>query len=159
MIEGECASDDEGWGSQSAQHWRVKLSYIVDLLQLLVWPSAGFAVALEAKVGHDLRHMHNAIPLAGQPEEELVVHGPLQVLIYAVTFVEDAAAEESARRCDVRHSMMQQNEITEFDFPSNSKDLSAFIHPGVIAIDDIDFRIILKNLRYAIEATRTIAVI
>ena len=103
--------------------------------------------------------MHESIPVLAQTQEEFRVHRIVQRLIEAMSRIEDPPPEESRRGRNVKHSVIQQDEVAESNLAANLRGPAFRVDPVVIAVDDVDLWICTKYLRDLCEASRPIAVI
>src|SRR5690242_18303650 len=120
---------------------------------------AGLTVFVKAKVRQHSRDVPVAVAACGQLQKEVEVHGILPRFIQAISFFEDSTAEECGCRRYVQHAVVEKNEVTELDFAANAEDTASLVNPGVVAINDVDLGMLLKDLCNFFETTISISVV
>src|ERR1700684_3915783 len=104
------------------------------------------------------RYVMKAKSVRGGPQPELVIHDVVQVVIQVAELVENSAAEENVGLRDIVQAA-QHDFPVEADFFFANQGLSGLIDNQIVAIDEIDERIVFERLYNCGEAFGLIEVV
>ena len=103
--------------------------------------------------------MFEPISLRGKADKEVGIHCVVQIFIKPVLFGENSAPKEGGGGGNIEYAMIIQDKAIEFNLLAGFDNAAEFVHQGVVAIDDIYFRIKSECPHNSFEAARPITIV
>ena len=103
--------------------------------------------------------MLKAITTFRKTDEKLQIHRIVKLLIEPVAFLEDPTSKERRSRWDVQDTVVEKNECAKLNLPPCLKHSTHLINDQVVAIENVNFRIVFKRLDDMLKTTGPVAII
>jgi hypothetical protein len=139
--------------------WRSRKNDLSVFHSLPVRRTARFAIRLQPEVGKKLRDMLKAITTLREADKKIKVHRIVKLFVEPVAFFEYSAPKECCSCWDVQDAMVQENERVELDLAPSFERLPGLIHHQVIAVEDVNLRVVFKCLDNMLKTTSSVAII